>query len=341
MTKNPPPVSDPTTHAQVPDTALQASESRYHALFNALDAGFCVVELAFAADGTPRDYKFVEVNAAFVKQTGLVDAVGKWMRDLAPDHEQHWFDLYGEVARTGEAVRFEQRAAALDDRWYEVHAFRIGALGAYQVAILFSDITARRDAERQQRLLNDELGHRMKNSMALVQAIASQTLRGASDRAAVQAFMQRITALSHAHDVLLQQSWLTADLRDVVHGVLAPQAGPDRIRLEGPAIDLDPKAALSLSLLLHELATNAVKYGALSVSEGHLAVDWSIADAHLVLTWREIGGPAVTAPAQSGLGTRLIDMGIVGTGDVAKHYDPAGFTATFRAPLGRIERATA
>ena len=186
--------------------ALEVSDDRYRSLFNSLDAGFCVIEMTFDKDGSPRDYRFVEVNDAFAGQTGLEDATGKWMRDLAPDLEQYWFDIYGKVAMTGEPARFEHQAAALDHRWYDVRAFKIGPRAARQVAILFNDITARRNAEQLQTMLNEELGHRMKNSMALVQAIASQTLRGAADRVAVKAFTQRIAAFSRAHDVLLQQA---------------------------------------------------------------------------------------------------------------------------------------
>ncbi len=319
---------------QVAQAAQQVSDDRYRLLFNSLDAGFCVIELKFDDAGVPRDYRFVEVNEAFVSQTGLQDASGKWMRDLAPDHEQHWFDIYGKVALTGEPVRFEHEAKALDRRWYDVHAFRIGAPGAHQVAILFNDITTRRNAERQQKILNDELGHRMKNSMALVQAIASQTLRGVPDRTAVKAFTQRVQALSRAHDVLLQQSWASANLADVVIGAQADSA---RVAMSGPDISLAPKAALSLSLLLHELATNAVKYGSLSVPDGIVEVNWRKDGAALVLAWAEKGGPPITPPEHTGLGSRLIDVGIVGTGDVRKSFDISGFSAEFRAPLHLIE----
>ena len=120
---------------------------RYRALFQAIDAGVCVIEVKFDADDRPLDYRFVEVNPAFEALTGLKDAAGKWMRELAPDHEQHWFDLYGRVALTGEAARFENLAAALG-RWYDVHAYRIGDPAERQVAILFSDITERPARER-------------------------------------------------------------------------------------------------------------------------------------------------------------------------------------------------
>ena len=317
--------------------AQQVSEDRYRSLFNSLDAGFCVVEMKFDDHGAPCDYRFVEVNDAFARQTGLQDATGKWIRDLAPDLEQHWYDIYGEVALTGKAVRFEHQAKALDQRWYDVHAFRIGASGAHQVAILFNDISGRRSADEQQKMLHEELGHRMKNSMALVQAIASQTLRGAGDRAAVKAFTQRVQALSRAHDVLLQQSWASANLADVVTGAVSAQAGSARVAVSGPGVSLEPKAALSLSLLLHELATNAVKYGSLSVPEGIVEVGWRKQQDALVMTWTEKGGPPAAPPERAGLGSRLIDIGMVGTSDVRKRFDVSGFSAEFRAPLHLIE----
>ena len=322
---------------KIAQAALEISDDRYRSLFNSLDAGFCVIELAFNKDGSTRDYRFVEVNEAFVDQTGLDDATGKWMRDLAPDHEQYWFEIYGKVALTGEPARFEHEATALDHRWYDVRAFRIGPRAARQVAILFNDITVRRNAEQQQAMLNEELGHRMKNSMALVQAIASQTLRGAGDRVAVQAFNQRIAALSRAHDVLLQQSWTSAKLADVVLGAISAHTDPARVSCGGPEVSLEPKAALSLSLLLHELATNAVKYGSLSVPDGVIRVNWRREDGALMLDWVEQGGPPATPPERSGLGSRLIDIGMVGTGAVRKTFAQSGFSAEFRAPLHLIE----
>ncbi|HOY76495.1 MAG TPA: PAS domain-containing protein [Hyphomonadaceae bacterium] len=128
------------------ELGLSQSEERYSTLFNSIDAGFCVIQVLFAADGTAIDYVFIETNPAFAQQTGLSNATGKRMRDLSPTHEQHWFDLYGEVARTGLSVRFEDQAEALG-RWFDVHAFQIGMPGANLVAILFTDITETKSAE--------------------------------------------------------------------------------------------------------------------------------------------------------------------------------------------------
>ena len=115
-------------------------------LFNVFDQGFCTIEVLFDDNGKPNDYLFLEVNAAFVQHTGLEDVVGRRIRDLAPAHEVHWFEIYGQVALSGLSVRFEQEAAALK-RWYDVYAFRVGAPHLHRVAVMFSDITERKQAQ--------------------------------------------------------------------------------------------------------------------------------------------------------------------------------------------------
>ena len=127
--------------------ALTASEQRYRDLFNSIDAGFCVIEVRFAADGAAEDYRFLEVNQSFETYTGIADAPGRWMREIAPAHEQHWFDLYGQVASTGVAAKIELPAQALDDRWYLVHAYRVDQPEQHHVAVLFTDLTERRRME--------------------------------------------------------------------------------------------------------------------------------------------------------------------------------------------------
>ncbi len=120
--------------------ALQESEKRYRNLFNSMNEGFCVIEVLFDADGKPEDYRFLEANAAFENQTGLHDAVGKRMRDLAPEHEEHWFEIYGRIALTGEAQHFMNEAKALN-RVYDVHAYRVGEPEQRRVAIVFNDFS--------------------------------------------------------------------------------------------------------------------------------------------------------------------------------------------------------
>jgi PAS domain S-box-containing protein len=143
--------------------SLAATAQRYRSLFNAIDTGFCIIEVLFDPEGTPVDYRFVEVNSAFEEQTGLKDAAGKSVREFMPDHEQHWFQIYGHVALSGQPIRFQNRAAALN-RWYDAYAFRVGPPQDHTVGVLFTDITARkrteeqlRDREQQLRFIADHL----------------------------------------------------------------------------------------------------------------------------------------------------------------------------------------
>ena len=134
------------TRFRTAEGVLAESEARYRTLFDAVDSGFCIVEMRFDAAGRAVDYRFVEVNPAFATQTGLHDAVGRWASELVPDLERSWFDAYGEVARTGRPLRFESGAVAMG-RWFDVHALRVGEPEQHRVALLFNDITDRRRAE--------------------------------------------------------------------------------------------------------------------------------------------------------------------------------------------------
>lgn len=128
------------------EEALRDSEAKYRSLFNSIDEGFCIIEVLFDENDTAVDYRFVEVNPTFEKQTGLRDALGKRMRELAPDHEAHWFEIYGRIARTGQPERFQNRASALH-RYYDVYAFPVEDPSLHRVAILFTDITARKRSD--------------------------------------------------------------------------------------------------------------------------------------------------------------------------------------------------
>ncbi len=136
--------------------ALEESEARYRSLFNSIDEGFCIIGMIFDAAGEPADYRFLEINQSFEKQTGLRDAQGKRMRELAPQHEAHWFEVYGRIALTGEPARFQHRAEQLG-RTYDVYAFRFGAPEDRRVGILFNDITQRQQAEDRVREANARL----------------------------------------------------------------------------------------------------------------------------------------------------------------------------------------
>src|SRR4030095_9735352 len=125
---------------------LRESEEKYRTLFESIDEGFCVIEVLFDDADHALDYRFLEVNRAFEKQTGILNAVGRRMRETPPAHEEHWFQLYGQIALTGESQRFENPALALG-RFYDVYAFRLGRPEQRQVAVLFKDITKRKQIE--------------------------------------------------------------------------------------------------------------------------------------------------------------------------------------------------
>ncbi|MFC6792662.1 PAS domain S-box protein [Methylobacterium komagatae] len=135
------------TRFRTAEGVLAESESRYRALFGAVDSGFCIVELRFDAEGRAVDYRFIEVNPAFATQSGLTNVAGKWVSDVVPNLEPFWLETYGDVARTGTAIRFESGAVSMG-RWFDVHALRVGEPELHRVAILFNDITDRRRLER-------------------------------------------------------------------------------------------------------------------------------------------------------------------------------------------------
>jgi two-component sensor histidine kinase len=202
-----------------------------------------------------------------------------------------------------------------------------------------SDVTDRVMAERQQKLLVDELNHRVKNTLATVQAIAAQTLRTTAEPAAFrEAFESRLLALSATHDLLTATSWRSAPLRDVILVEFQPY-GSERYALSGPEIDLAPAEALALGLLFHELATNAVKYGALSLAEGWVDVTWNVREesggGRLVLEWLERGGPPVSPPTRRGFGSRLIERSLKGHlgGEAVLEFAADGLRCHIRLPL--------
>ncbi|MFD1282697.1 PAS domain-containing sensor histidine kinase, partial [Methylobacterium goesingense] len=202
------------------------------------------------------------------------------------------------------------------------------------------------EADEQQRILNRELSHRLKNTLAMVQAIASQTLRNVTDmEAAKEALAARLIALGKAHDILLAGVHESAEMKDVMRGALSihDDRQPGRFHLAGPPIVLGAKAALSLALMLHELATNAVKYGALSVPDGRVSLEWSHvlepAGPSVRMVWSEAGGPPVVAPARKGFGSRLIERGLVGAvgGTIRLDYAPTGLVCRVAAPLAGFQ----
>ncbi|MDX6749725.1 HWE histidine kinase domain-containing protein [Geminicoccaceae bacterium 1502E] len=203
------------------------------------------------------------------------------------------------------------------------------------------DISERKRAEERRQLLIRELNHRVKNTLATVQSIAAQSFRREARSEAHQRFEGRLITLSRAHDVLTRESWEGAELHDIVAQAMEPLCGEDEDRLEigGPELRLRPKMALSLAMALHELCTNAAKYGALSNEAGRVGVTWRIEvqdqDRRLHLRWAESGGPPVEVPQEKGFGSRLIERGLAWElGAVVRlEFPPSGVVCEIAAPL--------
>ena len=209
---------------------------------------------------------------------------------------------------------------------------------AIRYAGTIQDISARKAAERHQQILIAELNHRVKNMLAIVQAIAHQTFKHVGGEAA-DTFYGRLSALSAAHTILTRQSWEAADVGAIASAVLRPHAGDEtQIRLSGDEnIRVQPQIAVNLAMALHELATNAAKYGALSSRSGRVDVSWTVTHSEPVLHiyWRESEGPAVKQPEREGFGTRMIRRVLASElgGKVQLDFKPAGLECSIEAPL--------
>ncbi|MHB2209920.1 sensor histidine kinase [Methylobacterium sp. CM6257] len=254
-------------------------------------------------------------------------------------------------ARMGKPSRFQgQLESGRSVRWWDVAVTPVGATPGRPERILAvsRDISDLKLTEARQTLLMQELAHRMKNTMAMVQAVAAQTMRNAvSLEAAGEALAARLLALAQAHDVLLQGSFARASLAGLVDGAVSLHGDgvADRFRVAGPDLTLGPRHGMMLALMLHELGTNAAKYGALSVAAGHVGISWDVADEAngpmLRFRWQETGGPPVTPPTRTGFGTRLIARSLAHSfgGTARLSYPPEGAVLTFEAPLDAVTAA--
>ncbi|WP_347138378.1 HWE histidine kinase domain-containing protein [Paracoccus sp. SSK6] len=300
------------------------------------------------------DHIFRFANADYLKLVGHRDVIGKSVRAALPEVVgQGFIDILDRVYQTGEShvghqipVELKSHPGAvakvhLLDFLYHPIRDAEGAINGIFVQAL--DVTEQVDEEQKQRMLNRELGHRLKNQLAMVQAVVNQTLRSAEDLdSARRDLSERIRALAGAHDMLIEGRASRTTVEEIVRKALALHDDRDgtRIRIEGPALTIASRPALSLSLILHELATNATKHGALSAETGFVTVRWQVAPAaegpdQFVLTWTEGGGPPVTKPDRVGSGTNLISTGLSGTAtcDVAIDYAPEGLRCRITADL--------
>jgi PAS domain S-box-containing protein len=250
--------------------------------------------------------------------------------------------LFLRTMKSRETVRSETESVVFGGRWL---AYRLFPLGD-GMGVVFRDITDRRSAEAQRDLLVKELEHRIKNTLATVLSIAEQTFRNSGiDPALQKTFAARLVSLSNVHSVLTQRSWDSADLHEVIASAIGPHrtAGEDRFEIQGPILRLGPKTAVALSMAVHELCTNAIKYGSLSSEAGRVEINWSGDQGQFHWTWCERGGPPVAFPTQIGFGSRLIERSLAAqlSANVRLNYEPPGLVCTIDAPLSAIRESEA
>lgn len=247
-----------------------------------------------------------------LREAGEADLLGRNYADLWDEPVRARFETAIAAARAGEATRVEGRLVTRSGReqWWDaaINPIPDAAGRPERLLVISRDMTAARQAEAQRDLLIAELDHRVNNTFAAIQSMAGQTLTGKEE---VVAFTGRVGAMATAHKLLSNSSWEGADLRELLSAAL--QAHLDRIHLDGPRVELSPRATQTLGLVAHELAINASKYGALSVSSGRVAVSWRLAagsERLLLLEWTEHDGPVVAAPATRGFGVPFIQRSI-------------------------------
>ena len=296
------------------------------------------------------DHVFELTNASYRSLLGDRPLLGRKVRDVVPEAEgQGYFELLDQVLKTGRSEIGRRQPLMLQDPASGasiktfvdfVYAPLVGRDGTVSgVFVQGNDVTDHMVAEEDLRLINQELRHRVKNTLAVVGAMASQTLRGSSNSSQLKTFLDRLGAFAKAHDTLTESNWSTARLHDVVEGGLAPyQTGKGRFSIEGPELVLQSRQAVAMALAIHELATNATKYGALSNEGGLVHVNWQEMESgetqSFKFQWRESLGPPVTKPTKEGFGSTLIKRILAeefrGTVDLT--YPSTGVVCDLTAP---------
>jgi two-component sensor histidine kinase/CheY-like chemotaxis protein len=307
---------------QLAEEALRHRAAQHETLLNQSPLGVYLVDA---------DFRIREVNPVALPVFGdIPDLVGRdfdevihilWERAFADEIVR----LFRHTLATGEPYVTPERAQRRNDRnTTEHYEWRLDRItlpdGRFGVVCHFRDIAGEVQARRTQQLLVEELNHRVKNTLASVQAIVQHTLRSAKDPADFAAsFAGRIQSMARAHSLLTSTVWKGADLRDVIRDQL-PLGPVDQSRLTawGPAVHMRPQMVQHVALMLHELGTNSAKYGALASEKGWVTISWSVDDALLRLTWREQGGPPVSAPIRRGFGTTLIEQSARSEGGEAR-----------------------
>jgi PAS domain S-box-containing protein len=314
------------------ETALRESEERMRDILESINDAFYAVD---------RDWRFTYVNRKAEELWGKKreTLMGRLCWEEFPQAvDTGPYKAHLLAMETKTPVRLESHSSVMNE-WLEISIFPTADGG---LSVYFRDVGSRKQAEEHRELLIHELNHRVKNTLATVQSIAAQTLRNAGvaqePRMALEA---RLFALSRAHDVLTRENWEGAALREIVAQAVEPYrgVGDGRLTSEGPEVRLSPRAALALSMALQELATNAVKHGALSSALGCVEISWSldtgVQPARLHLRWEEKGGVVVQPPQRRGFGTRLIERSLASDlqGDVTVDFAATGVVCTINAPM--------
>lgn len=261
-----------------------------------------------------------------------------------------WSEVWNEIgpiverAFAGEATYLEDfpllidRSGRPEQAWftfcYSPLRLADGTVAGMMDTVVETTATVRARADL--KVLNEELRHRLKNTLTTVQALAHGSLKRGVERPAFEALLERIVAMGAAHDVLFRVGWTSAAVEEVARATLA--AAIERIDIEGPEVLIDAQAAVALSLVLHELATNAAKHGSLSTPTGRVTLSWQVdrsAD-RFTIHWRETGGPPAEPPTRMGFGSRLINMGLSPRGTVTRRYLASGFEVDLETPLDAL-----
>ncbi len=321
------------------ENALRASEARFRAAVEAVSDILWTTDARGSMVGEQAGWQ------AFTGQTREACQGFGWADAVHPDEAAESIVAWESAIDVHRAFVFEHRVRRHDGAWrlFTVNARPVlGPDGAVSEWVgVHTDITDARQAEERRKLLLDELNHRVKNSLATVQSIARHTLKSAeTPEAFCREFSERLTALSRSHDLLTRGDWRGANLKDVISQALAPYRGGGgrRVALHGDDVQLDPKETLALGIVLHELSTNAAKYGALSTDSGQVEVMWedrSDGDKRLLrLVWTESGGPTVGPRRRTGLGSVLIERGLsheLGA-TTALNFNPGGLQCHIDLP---------
>ena len=298
------------------------------------------------------EHRFELANRAYRDLVGGRNVIGKTLAEAVPEAVAQGFGvLLDEVLESGKPyvghrtlVTIERDGGTRSDHYLDfIYQPIFGDGGSVSgVFVQGHDVSEEVDARERHQLLIDELNHRVKNTLAVVQGLAAQSFReveGSEDARAT--FEARLKALSAAHSLLTERSWRSASLTETISNSVEATAGKllDRVSMEGPDIALSPQTAVSLSMIVHELSTNAIKYGALSNDKGRVAVHWWVQHSdggrELILDWIESGGPPVAEPTRRGFGSRLIERGVAAgrQGNVSMSFEPGGLHCQMSAPL--------